>query len=183
MLSCIQAKLDSIKAKLTSERHRQDENIDKLSTRQSIDERNNNSDYEEPCKRPKIDLGSCSPIHSVNHFANNIMSAVLFFVFFLFLLKKKQHSSVFVTITKEKTIIFRLNNLGISPILLNFDWFYGRNNEPHWKMTWYEEPGYLNRFWYPPLSHSLYTELNEKKKEANTSRSVKIFANRYRPTK
>lgn len=66
VLSCIQAKLDSIKAKLTSEKHQQGGNIDKRNARQSIDERNNNSDYEEPCKRPKIDLGSCSPIHSVS---------------------------------------------------------------------------------------------------------------------
>ncbi|XP_055317303.1 transcription factor SOX-6 isoform X2 [Sitodiplosis mosellana] len=59
------SKIDNIKAKLTSEKRQQEDSIDKYSTRrQSIDERNNNSDYEEPCKRPKIDLGSCSPIHS-----------------------------------------------------------------------------------------------------------------------
>lgn len=70
VLSCIQAKLDSIKAKLTSEKHLGGvaESIDKFSTRKSIDERNNNSDYEEPCKRPKIDLGSSSPIHLVRSF-------------------------------------------------------------------------------------------------------------------
>lgn len=69
VLSCIQAKLDSIKAKLTNEKHLTGESIEKRNTRQSIDERNNNSDYEEPCKRPKIDLGSCSPIHPVReHF-------------------------------------------------------------------------------------------------------------------
>lgn len=58
------SKIDNIKAKLTSEK-RQQASDNKYNTRQSIDERNNNSDYEEPCKRPKIDLGSCSPIHSV----------------------------------------------------------------------------------------------------------------------
>lgn len=59
-------KIDSIRVeKLASEKHLQEDNIDKYSTIQSIDERNNNSDYEEPCKRPKIELGSCSPIHSV----------------------------------------------------------------------------------------------------------------------
>lgn len=67
MLSCI-AKIENIKAKLTSERHRQEDNIDAFSTTQSIDERNNNSDYEEPCKRPKIDLESSSPIHTVTQF-------------------------------------------------------------------------------------------------------------------
>lgn len=70
VLSCIQAKLDSIKAKLTSEKHLGGiaDSIEKFNTRQSIDERNNNSDYEEPCKRPKIDLGSNSPIHLVRCF-------------------------------------------------------------------------------------------------------------------
>lgn len=67
MLSCI-AKIDNIKSKLTSETRLQQDNIEKFNTRQSIDERNNNSDYEEPCKRPKIDVGFCSPIHSVTHF-------------------------------------------------------------------------------------------------------------------
>lgn len=69
VLSCIQAKLDSIKAKL-NEKHLSGvaESINKFSTRKSIDERNNNSDYEEPCKRPKIDLGSSSPIYSVRPF-------------------------------------------------------------------------------------------------------------------
>lgn len=66
VLSCI-TKIDSFKAKLTSEKHLDEENSEQYSTRQSIDERNNNSDYEEPCKRPKIDLGSCSPIYSVNN--------------------------------------------------------------------------------------------------------------------
>lgn len=66
VLSCIQAKLDSIKAKL-NEKHLGGaaESINKFSTRKSVDERNNNSDYEEPCKRPKIDLGSSSPVYSV----------------------------------------------------------------------------------------------------------------------
>lgn len=59
------SKIDNIKAKLTSEKRNQPASDNKYNTRQSIDERNNNSDYEEPCKRPKIDLGSCSPIHSV----------------------------------------------------------------------------------------------------------------------
>lgn len=58
----------NIRAKLTGEKHRHEENIDKYSTSKLIDERNNNSDYEEPCKRPKIDLGSCSPIQTVKHF-------------------------------------------------------------------------------------------------------------------
>lgn len=66
VLSCIQAKLDSIKAKL-NEKHLDGvaDSINKFNTRKSVDERNNNSDYEEPCKRPKINLGSSSPIYSV----------------------------------------------------------------------------------------------------------------------
>lgn len=171
VLSCIQAKLDSIKAKLTSERHRQDENIDKLSTRQSIDERNNNSDYEEPCKRPKIDLGSCSPIHSVNQFAKNIKCRLPP----IFCTNEAFSLCVIVTMTKAKQSLFDW-------IILVFPQFYWivsfwlilrkNNNEPHWKMTWYEELTIWTDFDRSSLIHSRRIKTKKNWKTNKTHRDL-----------
>lgn len=58
------SKLDNCNAKVTGEQKLQ-QNCEKINAKQLIAERNNNSGYEAPCKRTKIDLSSCSPIYSV----------------------------------------------------------------------------------------------------------------------